>query len=85
MTFSYPYLETADDPGHVDIGGKLGFIYGSLSAVSVIFGYFFIPETRKLELEDINKKYESSTESEMEQKVEYQVGLREVPRADVQN
>ncbi|PYH30452.1 sugar transport protein [Aspergillus neoniger CBS 115656] len=85
VTFSYPYLETADDPGHVDIGGKLGFIYGSLSTVSVIFGYFFIPETRKLELEDINEKYESSTESEMEQKVEYQVGLKEVGHSGGQN
>ena len=73
VTFSYPYLETANDPGHVDIGGKLGFIYGSLSAVSVIFGYFFIPETRRMELEDIDKKYDSSTDSEMVEKVEYQL------------
>ncbi|GKZ48105.1 hypothetical protein AbraIFM66951_011860 [Aspergillus brasiliensis] len=85
VTFSYPYLETADDPGHVDIGGKLGFIYGSLSAASVVFGYFFIPETRKLELEDIDKKYESSTtDSELMQKVEYQVDLKEVRRAGIE-
>ncbi|KAJ5246633.1 general substrate transporter [Penicillium chermesinum] len=57
VTFSYPYLETADTPHHVYLGGKLGFIYGSLSAVAFVFGWFFIPETRRLELEDIDKKF----------------------------
>ncbi|KAJ5587474.1 general substrate transporter, partial [Penicillium hispanicum] len=57
VTFSYPYMETADSPGHVDLGGKLGFIYGSLSAVAILFGFFFIPETSRLELEDIDKKF----------------------------
>jgi hypothetical protein len=58
VTFSYPYIETADTPGHVYLGGKLGFIYGSLSAVAILFGFFFIPETSRLELEDIDRKFD---------------------------
>lgn len=50
-------METADTPGHVDLGGKLGFIYGSLSAVAILFGYFFIPETRRMELEEIDAQF----------------------------
>lgn len=57
MTFSYPYMETADTPGHVYLGGKLGFIYGSLSAVAFLFGYFFMPETRRMELEEIDAQF----------------------------
>ncbi|KAJ5745935.1 hypothetical protein N7520_011117 [Penicillium odoratum] len=61
VTFTYPYMETADTPHHVDIGGKLGFIYGSLSAVAFVFGWFYIPETKKLEIEDIDKQYAQKT------------------------
>ncbi|OOQ85547.1 sugar transporter [Penicillium brasilianum] len=61
VTFSYPYMETADTPGHVYLGGKLGFIYGSLSAVAILFGFFFIPETSRLELEDIDRKFDTPT------------------------
>ncbi|KAJ6102761.1 general substrate transporter [Penicillium sp. IBT 16267x] len=57
VTFTYPYMETADTPHHVDIGGKLGFIYGSLSAVAFVFGWFFIPETKHLEIEEIDQVY----------------------------
>ncbi|KAJ5107210.1 general substrate transporter [Penicillium angulare] len=56
VTFTYPYMETADTPHHVDIGGRLGFIYGSLSAVAFVFGWFCIPETRRLEIEDLDRQ-----------------------------
>lgn len=55
-------METADTPGHVYLGGKLGFIYGSLSAVAILFGFFFIPETSRLELEDIDRKFDMPAE-----------------------
>lgn len=51
MTFTYPYLE--DTTGHVDLSGRLGFIYGSIAFCSLIFAFFFIPKTELLELEDI--------------------------------
>ncbi|PYH77585.1 general substrate transporter [Aspergillus uvarum CBS 121591] len=57
VTFTYPYMETADTPHHVDLGGKLGFIYGSLSALAFLFGWFFIPETKQLEIEDLDKQF----------------------------
>lgn len=55
-------METADTPGHVYLGGKLGFIYGSLSAVAFLFGYFFMPETRRMELEDIDAQFASTSD-----------------------
>ena len=58
-------METADSPGHVDLGGKLGFIYGSLSAVAFIFGFFFIPETSRLELEDIDRQFAPAFDSDL--------------------
>lgn len=61
VTFSYPYMETADDPGHIDLGGRLGFIYGSLAVLAVVFYYFFIPETRQIKLEDIRDKFGSKS------------------------
>ncbi|PWY90229.1 sugar transport protein [Aspergillus heteromorphus CBS 117.55] len=73
VTFSYPYLETADTPGHVDIGGKLGFIYGSLAAVSFVFGWFFIPETQRMELEDLDRKFASSSDEDEPTKVVYRL------------
>lgn len=59
-------METADTPGHVYLGGKLGFIYGSLSAVAFLFGYFFMPETCRMELEDIDAHFTSSVPSDGE-------------------
>lgn len=56
-------METADTPGHVYLGGKLGFIYGSLSAVAILFEFFFIPETSRLELEDIDRKFDIPDEN----------------------
>lgn len=50
-------METADTPGHVYLGGKLGFIYGSISVVAIVFGFLFIPETKRLELEDIDQQF----------------------------
>ena len=72
VTFTYPYMETANTPHHVDIGGRLGFIYGSLSAVAFVFGWFCIPETRRLEIEEIDEKFavESSVEDVEEVKEE---------------
>jgi hypothetical protein len=51
MTFTYPYLENST--GHVDLGGRLGFIYGSSAICALIFAFFYIPKTELLELEDI--------------------------------
>lgn len=53
ITFTYPYLEDADE---ANIGGRLGFIYGSIAFLAFVFS-FFVPETRKLELEEMDKRF----------------------------
>lgn len=58
-------METADTPGHVYLGGKLGFIYGSISFLAIIFGLLFIPETKRLELEEIDKQFAVPSESDL--------------------
>ena len=65
VTFSYPYMETADTPGHVYLGGKLGFIYGSISFLAIIFGFLFIPETKRMELEDIDKQFAIPSDNDL--------------------
>lgn len=55
VTFSY--MEAADTPGHVDLGGRLGLTYGSFAGLAVLFSYVFIPETRRKKLEDIDVQY----------------------------
>jgi SP family sugar:H+ symporter-like MFS transporter len=53
ISFTYPYLEDADK---ANLGGRLGFIYGSISFLAFVFS-FFVPETRKLELEEIDQRF----------------------------
>lgn len=60
-------METANTPGHVYLGGKLGFIYGSLSAVALLFGYFFMPETSRMELEEIDAKFAPQRDREVKE------------------
>ena len=54
VSFTYPFLE---DPDGANLGGRLGFIYGSLAFLAVIFSIFFIPETSNLELEEMDEKF----------------------------
>jgi MFS transporter, SP family, sugar:H+ symporter len=54
VSFTYPYLE---DPGGVNLGGRLGFIYGSISFFAIIFSIFCVPETKNLELEEMDVRF----------------------------
>jgi SP family sugar:H+ symporter-like MFS transporter len=72
VTFSYPYLET-DAPGHVNLGGRLGFIYGSSAVLAVVFAYFFIPETSRLILEDIDRNFYPQMENKGADMIAYSV------------
>ncbi|KAJ5122139.1 hypothetical protein N7526_009076 [Penicillium atrosanguineum] len=84
VTFSYPYMETADTPGHVYLGGKLGFIYGSISFLAIIFGFLFIPETKRMELEDIDKQFSVPSKDDLKiaenQAYEEETTISEVPK-----
>lgn len=54
VSFTYPYLEHA---GEADLGGRLGFIYGSIAFLAFLFSLFVVPETRNLELEDMDETF----------------------------
>jgi MFS transporter, SP family, sugar:H+ symporter len=54
--FSVPYL--LNKP-YANLGSKVGFIYGSVAAVSLIFAYFFVPDCKGRSLEEIDELFAS--------------------------
>ncbi len=54
VSFTYPYLEDADE---ANLGGRLGFIYGSVALVCLVFSIFCVPETNRVELEDMDNHF----------------------------
>lgn len=55
-TFTLPYLLKAP---YANLGSKVGFIYGIIATLGVIWGYFFLPEMSNRSLEEIDEMYES--------------------------
>lgn len=43
------------DPAYGNLGSKVFFIWGGLCFCSIIWAYFFVPETRGLTLEQVDK------------------------------
>ncbi|EED23931.1 sugar transport protein, putative [Talaromyces stipitatus ATCC 10500] len=54
VSFTYSYLE---DPDKANLGGKLGFIYGSIAFLALIFSILFVPETKNIELEEMDERF----------------------------
>ncbi|KAH6721875.1 putative sugar transport protein [Leptodontidium sp. MPI-SDFR-AT-0119] len=54
ISLTYPYLEDADK---ANLGGRLGFIYGSIAFLAFLFSLLFVPETRNIELEDMDEMF----------------------------
>jgi SP family sugar:H+ symporter-like MFS transporter len=50
IVFVNPFVQS-------DIGGSVTFIYGSISVLSVLFAYFFVPELRRRSLEQIDEMF----------------------------
>ena len=50
VAFTLPYL--LEKPG-AGLESKVGFIYGSMCFLALIFGYFFVPELKERSLEEI--------------------------------
>lgn len=46
------------DPGQGDLGVKVFFIWGALCATCVVFAYIFVPETKGLTLEQVDRMLE---------------------------
>lgn len=55
-----PYLVT-DQPHSANMGSHVFFMWGGLCCVSFLFAYFFVPETKGLTLEQVDKMLEEST------------------------
>lgn len=52
--FTVPYLLNAP---YANLGGKVGFVYGSLCWAAVVATYFFIPEMKGRSLEEIDELF----------------------------
>jgi sugar porter (SP) family MFS transporter len=55
-----PYL-VADQPHSAKLGSHVFFMWGGLCCISFLFAYFFVPETKGLTLEQVDKMLEEST------------------------
>lgn len=58
MSFSLPYLL---DAPYADLQSKVGFIFGSITTVSIIFIWFCIPDVAGRSLEEIDELFASGT------------------------
>ena len=57
ISFTYPYLEDSDE---ANLGGRLGFIYGSIAFLAFLFSFIWVPETTGVELEEMDTKLGSN-------------------------
>lgn len=58
VSFSVPYL--LYEP-YANLGPKVGLIFGSTAACTLVFAFFCIPECRKLSLEEIDHLFMQRT------------------------
>lgn len=49
------------DPAYGNLGSKVFFIWGGLCGLSIFWAYFFVPETKGLTLEQVDKMMEEVT------------------------
>ncbi len=56
-SFTIPYLLNAP---YANLGGKIGFIYGSINVVMVIVAFFYIPELKGRTLEEVDQLFASN-------------------------
>ncbi|KAH8893559.1 general substrate transporter [Thozetella sp. PMI_491] len=54
VTFTLPYLLNAP---YANLQSKVGFIFGSMVLLSFVFAYFFVPDCRGRNLEDIDRLF----------------------------
>ena len=67
-SFTAPYLTGKD---YANLGGKVGFIYGSSMIVFVVLTYIFVPEMKGRSLEEVDALFAQKTPT------------RQFPKADV--
>ncbi|KAM3553641.1 hypothetical protein MY1884_006576 [Beauveria asiatica] len=55
-SFTMPYLI---NPGYAGLGGKVGFVYGSLCFATTVVAYLCMPEMKGRTLEEIDALFEA--------------------------
>lgn len=58
VAFCIPYLLYAP---YANLGSKVGFIFGAIAAVTIVYAFFCIPECSKLSLEEIDYLFMEKT------------------------
>ncbi|CAG7944306.1 unnamed protein product [Penicillium olsonii] len=58
VSFTLPYLM---DAGYANLQSKVGFIYGGISVMSIIFVFFCVPECQGRSFEEIDQLFRSRT------------------------
>ena len=57
MTVAIPYLE---NPAQANIQGKLGFFFGGLAALCLVWSYFRVPETMGRTYEELDLLFDNN-------------------------
>lgn len=55
VSFSLPYLLNAP---YANLGSKVGFIFGSMAFLSLVFAYWCVPEVKGRSLEEVDRLFE---------------------------
>ena len=55
-SFTIPYLIK---PEYANLGGKVGFVYGSICWIMVLLAFLFIPELKGRSLEEVDQLFAS--------------------------
>ena len=48
------------DAPYANLGSQVGFIYGAMSFLSLVFGWSFLPELKNRSLEEIENMFEAN-------------------------
>ncbi|ERT00673.1 hypothetical protein HMPREF1624_01903 [Sporothrix schenckii ATCC 58251] len=56
VSFSLPYLLYKP---YADLESKVGFIYGTISILGIVWGYFYLPDTSKRSLEELEELWQA--------------------------
>lgn len=55
MNFAVPYMV---NPDKANLKGKVGFVFGGLSAAATVWSFFYIPELKGRTFDEIDELFE---------------------------
>lgn len=59
VSFTTPYIMNMPYGG---IGGNIGYVFGGMSAISLVFAIFWVPELKGRSLEEVDELFEVSNQ-----------------------